>query len=270
VRSTSRGDDEEETAMGFSAGQKSERVLRFLRGLSRPRVSAALAAAHGFSQAHWDEGWELLRAATGRRLTRALPVADSGAAAIVDELDAWENRWFPLAQATLRRHHPAVAHKVFLNLSQTSGIQVVITVSTFVERIRALAAGDADSQAALALLKGRGLTDSVLAQAEGMLKELRTVQPTTQPIDIEEAAHAAHRRHAQEALWAWYREWSTIARNVIRDGNMLRMLGFLTPNGRGDDDDVPGVDDTTVPELPPTRTPKQLPAAGPPLTRGGD
>jgi hypothetical protein len=34
------------------------------------------------------------------------------------------------------------------------------------------------------------------------------------------------RRAADEALWAWYVEWSKISRAAIRDARMLRVLGF--------------------------------------------
>ena len=53
---------------------------------------------------------------------------------VIEELDAWENRWFPVAEATLRRRKPEIADKVFLNLAQTSGIEVAVSVSTQHER----------------------------------------------------------------------------------------------------------------------------------------
>ena len=48
-----------------------ERVSRFLRGLSRPRVANALRP-FGFSQTDWDEGWQLLRDASGTAQLAAL------------------------------------------------------------------------------------------------------------------------------------------------------------------------------------------------------
>ena len=113
--------------MALTIGQKSERVLRFLRGLSHPRVASALAA-HGFSQADWDEGWQLLQTASGRWLLREQPTRAPDPT-VIEELDAWENRWFPVAEATLRRRKPEVADKIFLNLAQTSGIEVAVSVA---------------------------------------------------------------------------------------------------------------------------------------------
>jgi hypothetical protein len=33
-------------------------------------------------------------------------------------------------------------------------------------------------------------------------------------------------------MWAWYLEWSTIARQVITDRKLLRSMGFLRKDGR--------------------------------------
>jgi hypothetical protein len=227
--------------MALTIGQKSERVLRFLRGLPLPRVASALAA-HGFTQADWDEGWRLLQAATGEWLLRE-PLARPEDPTVIDELDAWENRWFPVAEATLRRRLPAVADRVFLNLTQTSGVEVTVSVSTFVERVRQLAKdGDSAGQEARTILNGRGLTDGVLAQAEALLKRFGLVQ-FSPPAPAAPGADPARRQAAEDALWGWYREWGTIARNSVQDGNLLRALGFLTPTGGKDDD---GGDETEI------------------------
>jgi hypothetical protein len=240
--------------MPLTIGQKSERVLRFLRGLSQPRVATTLAA-HGFSQADWDEGWQLLQAATGRWLLReqAGKMADP---TVIEELDTWENRWFPVAEATLRRRKPEVADKVFLNLTQTSGVEVAVSVSTFVQRLRQLEKdGGAAGPEALAILKTRGLTDDVLKEAELLLKKFGNVSfapPTT--LDPEE--EQALRLKAEDELWAWYLEWSTIARNTITNGNLLRQLGFLSgPSGKEPDDaDLPLPATTTQLATQPTPT----------------
>jgi len=42
---------------------------------------------------------------------------------------------------------------------------------------------------------------------------------------------------AERELWAWYLEWSTIARNAIKQRSLLKKLGFLQDNGRGAGDD---------------------------------
>ncbi len=53
----------------LTLGQKSERVLRFLRGLSEPRVAAALMP-FGFSPGFWDHRRTRRRKERRRRLER--------------------------------------------------------------------------------------------------------------------------------------------------------------------------------------------------------
>jgi len=47
----------------------------------------------------------------------------------LEQLDDWENKWFVLAEVTLRRHHSDVADAVFLNLSRTSGPELTVSVA---------------------------------------------------------------------------------------------------------------------------------------------
>jgi hypothetical protein len=227
--------------MALTMGQKSDRVVRFMRGLARPGVANALAA-HGFTQADWDEGWRLLQTSVGEWLGRPQPVKPADPM-VIQQLDAWENRWFPIAQATLRRRKPAVADELFLNLSQTTGVGVIITVSTFIQRVRRLETDGPDGQEAVALLRARGLTDDVLADADALLKRFRNLKLDAAVVPEPEAV-VARREQAEKALWSWYREWSTIARNAVHDGNLLRALGFGTTGGDTGGEDEPGGDDT--------------------------
>jgi hypothetical protein len=238
--------------MRLSNSQKSERVVRFLRNATRPEVAQALAA-HGFSQADWEEGWQKLQAAAGRWLPPGPDAA--GHPSIIPELDAWENRWFPVAEAALRHRHPAVADKVFLNLGQASGLAVVITVSTFVQRLRALEQ-EATASEALALLRKRGLTEQVLGHAETLLDGLGDVAPSSLIADAY-AAELARREPAEAALWAWYLEWAKIARNTIHDRNLLRVLGVVRPSAKSDP--LPETD-----EDPPLDPPLPAPASSVP------
>jgi hypothetical protein len=213
--------------MGFTIGQKTCRMVRFLRGLAQPGVVDALKA-YGFTGADRDEGWRLLRSSTGEWMTRSRPTPTRAAdPTIIQQLDAWENRWFPIARVTLRRRKPAVADRVFLNLSQTSGIGVILTVGAFIRRVRQLETDGPDGQEALAILRSRGLTDDVLARAETLLKSLCDVEQDAAMVR-DPQADAARRKQAEDGMWSWYREWSTIARKAVDDGNSLRALGLGT------------------------------------------
>lgn len=201
-------------------GEKVNRVIAFLYGLRQQKAAAALTA-HGFSQKDLDEGWQLVRGVVGTRLAEPVVVADPKDA---EQLDAWENSWFPIADATLSRHFPQVREKLFLNISQVEGNEVVVSVGTFVGRLKALSGGTKDERAAYELLVKRGLTSEVVGIAAGLLKRITQLE-TPPPVDLEEERRQLEA--AERALWDWYLEWSAIARAAIKDRRLLMGLGFL-------------------------------------------
>ena len=149
--------------MAMRLGEKAERVLKLLLGLRNPRVASALASC-GFTDADLQEGWSLLQAVGGTKLA-ILPLGARDKNTI-EKLDLWENRWFPIASASLARRHPAVHARLFLNLSQTEGPEVAISVQTFLNRYDAMSRGEepygAEGEKAKALLTTRGLTAQVV------------------------------------------------------------------------------------------------------------
>jgi hypothetical protein len=163
---------------------------------------------------------------------------------VLVELDQWENTWFPITDATLRRRYPAIAERLFLNLSQTEGAGVILTVGTLIERIDALAkATDQDSIDAMAILVRRGLTEQVLEQARALLRSVGQIDPVT-PVDLDAQRQDIER--AETELWNWYLEWSQIARTTITERPLLRALGFLTPTRTPGGNDEPVDDEPAV------------------------
>jgi hypothetical protein len=224
----------------LTIGQKAERVLTLLLALRIPRIAAALKQ-HGFTNDDLDEGWTLLRALTRSQLDEPAEAAavDSDA---VRALDAWENQWFVIAAATLKRRAPTVYEKLFRNLSQTDGRQVVVSVGTFLERWDNLnkpvqdGSLGAEGEDAKNLLAGRGLNNQVIDEAKALIKEVTQIQGPLP--DLEQIAAADTDFEKAEAnLWAWYLEWSTIARSAIKQRSLLLKLGFLRGNAKDDDDD---------------------------------
>jgi hypothetical protein len=212
----------------LTAGQKTHRMLAFLMGLGNREVARALQR-YGFGQAALDEGWTLLRQTAAVQLDappRQLTRED------VERLDAWENQWFPIAGAVLQRHHREVHAAVFHNLRQTRGNEVVLSVSTFVTRIDALA-GSGNGEA-LATLARHGLTEEVLGEARDLLGGVMR-PPSVEPSGAEDDELAAAAA-AQEAMWAYYLLWSAIARSTISDRRLLRKLGFLRKQRDGEED----------------------------------
>ncbi|MGK3992323.1 hypothetical protein [Sorangium sp. So ce1024] len=212
----------------LTIGQKAERVLHLLMGLRKNKVAAALVA-HGFSDDDLAEGWRLLQ-----RLTRTrLGIVASGVTAdanLITEIDEWENTWFPIAAATLKRRHPDVHAWMFRNLTQTDGPAVVVSVGTFVERWDQLAkpadkgGPEGNGGEAKKLLAKRGLTKDVIDEARQLLERAGKVESTADrpaaPADDEDF------EQAEADLWAWYLEWSVIVQTAIKDRKILRELGF--------------------------------------------
>jgi len=159
-------------------------------GLRRPRVAGALHN-HGFTQETIDEGWALLRALVGEKLAAPAPAARPDPA-LLERLDDWENKWFVIADATLRRHQPEVADAVLLYLSPTSGPELARSVATFLDRVAALeSATDCEQQAhALLLRRGptpRGTTPAIIARAQEYVDATGAVSSEAPPV-IDEAA----------------------------------------------------------------------------------
>jgi len=122
--------------MKVTKRQKAVRMLEFLMGLGNRRVQAALAA-FGLTQQHVRQGHQLLQAATQATLApQKAPRSKT-----TKRLDQFENLWFPIVRATLATHFPHVGEWLFHNLAQTDGLDVVVSVGTFVRRLDALASG---------------------------------------------------------------------------------------------------------------------------------
>ena len=67
----------------------------------------------------------------------------------------------------------------------------------------------------------------MIDRAKTLLGQVKEIESMPEPMDIEQ--HRAETAEAEAAMWAWYLEWSQIARSVINDRGLLRQLGFLRP-----------------------------------------
>lgn len=196
--------------------QRLQRVVDFCTGLHHPDVRRALAA-RGFTPAEADAGFRLLRAAI-----ESFHSADGAPPAPPDTLmllDAWENRWLPITRAALTRHYPELAKSIFVNIRQTSGPGLVVSLPALLSRISALETGNAKQRRARELLVRRGLTEQVLNEVKALLSELTRLPAT----DI---AAPRLRQPTLQALWSWYLDWSQTARATIADAKLRRVLGF--------------------------------------------
>ena len=238
----------------MTIGQKALRVVVFLLGLRHRQIAAALSR-HGLTEEELAHGWTLVSTLTTGRLGST----QSENAALLAQLDEWENKWFPIVHAVLSTRHPAVRESVFRNLKQTSGPEVVVSVSTLLERFEQMArpVGEGglgeEGRSARDLLVRRGLDAAAVAEARQLLDKLASIAaPETEPDDTWEAADAA----AERALWDWYLEWGGIARAVISDRKLLKALGYLKSQSGEVTEDPEAVDHeedgTDVPPASPT------------------
>jgi hypothetical protein len=239
----------------LTVGQKTRRMLVFLMGLGNREIARALQG-YGFDQAIMDEGWTLLRQTAAMQLDG--PPSRQLTREEVERLDGWENRWFPIAGAVLRRHHPEEHTTVFHNLRQTHGNEVVLSVGTLLARLDALPGGQASP--VRATLARHGLTEQVLEEARGMLGGV-TQSPPAEPPGAEDDEPVVDPA-AEAAMWSYYLQWSAIARSAISDRRLLRRLGFLRKQRAGEEE-APG-DETPVDGIPVDEPP---PAAGAATTR---
>ena len=216
--------------------QKADASFQLLMGLRLPRI-AELLAPHGFSEATRAEGVRLVEAFLSSRADEILVAPRPNRDAVAQ---AFEKQWYPIARSSLERTYPAVGTQLLGNLRRAKDRQMAfLGVTIFGERYVALAQGRspksatvsaavlAEVPAAFALLSERGLTADVVAD---MLRFMQDSMGLTD--DQITAYHSQQRALSQEqaaldALWAWYLEWSAVARTVIKNRTHLRALGFL-------------------------------------------
>lgn len=208
---------------------KVRRLLEFLLGLRDDRVLAALAE-RGFSDADRAKGWDLLRALG---MTQCVLPPTSMTNSALDPLDAWRHEWLRLVHVSLAHGFAEADAKLFRRIDKATLASPEV-VSVFLSRFEKLErSNDATTQAALAKLRERGFTAARRDEARQMLREFLQFNPPEIP---DPEVRRAAIRQAEAALWAYYVEWSQIARTVIKDVRLLELLGFR--EGRGDDEEA--------------------------------
>jgi hypothetical protein len=217
--------------MALKWNEKIERVTRFLISFSDRRVMSKMRLS-GFSPDELARGWALAQQAASPWLEASAKQPDTHEIRdALAHLDDWENRHFPVIEATLRHRYPSVHREVIGKLSQTSGPALLITIPKLLDNLTALgAAQDSSHREARQLLATRGISDEVIAQAAGWVKKASAADLSTAPVSDEELERRRSERDQQvEVMWNWYTEWSAIARARIDNKNLLRQMGFGRP-----------------------------------------
>lgn len=213
------------------------RAIRMLRPLGTNLAIRAILAARGYTDDDHREGWRLLHEAAGFSTRSAEPGAaliaplDESVRSAIVQVDALDEPLLRILRASLTRRFPAQATFVLKDLEATTGTGAVVVVSKILDRLDALANDPkradtrADDHKALALVGQRGYSPARLTEIRALVTQAQSsptapTPPTTDPVD-----HGA-RVDALAALHAWWKEWSEIARAVIRRRDYLILLGL--------------------------------------------
>ncbi|HEX2569693.1 MAG TPA: hypothetical protein VH877_09055 [Polyangia bacterium] len=246
----------EETLPGVAAKDRRflERVGRFLVYVHVPDLLGRAASA-GYTTEEHSEGWRLYYLAGGanvpldqllanERFTVAKRIANGGATQVIEELDRFENIWFPRTRAIIRRMVPAAEREAFAgaffrNLDQQPlGPAVIGSVSTFLERVQGLEQSQDPAAARVrAALTQRGLDAATVETMQGLIAQVQMGPgsvPAGNAADIPQVR--AQQVQALGALHDWYNDWGTTLRTVFTRRELIR-LGLVQVRAAADDEE---------------------------------
>ena len=209
-------------------GTKAAKTANLLVGLRKASVAQQLRP-FGLTALTLDFGWKLFADVTDLRWEKVLS-KPTRRADVVTEADAFEDEWVPVIKIVLQAHYPQIADKLFAELVRTEGKAAAISVHVLLERLEAMKTGESpfgeEGKNAYEYLQTRGLSDDIVSGAKNGISRLKSVQEEKVVVFDEVAL-----QKAEAAMWSFYLEWSAIARHVIKDGNILRELGFKKRTG---------------------------------------
>jgi hypothetical protein len=207
------------------------RALEFLRGVGASPEILRLLSKAGYTKKVHEEGLQLLTSIVS--LPREKGAFHSVSAiyeAAVKEVTTWQKKDLRRIKATVTRFHPAEAEYLFSNLDFSPGVDAVLMVSIFLDRLASLA-NDPDRKATrkadhavLETIKERGVTDPEIKHLRGLVKEAQT----TPVPDVVAPAETDARVEALRALRAWYTDWAETARTVLTRRDHLIRVGLAT------------------------------------------
>lgn len=250
------------------------RVTRFLVTVQSP-IYVRRARREGYTAVEHSHGWRLWQSAVGadRPLDHWFaeheaesPLAGGEQLRLLQEIDTFENTWFPRTRAIIRRMVPRDARDEFAagffkNLEQQPlGPGVVGSVSTFLARIEDLSkSASPHAKKVRATLAARGLTEDKAADVRKLLDKASHLTGDIPPLKTDAAAiHKAQAAQfeALADLRDWLNDWGTALRSVLNVQEQIK-LG-LTRVKRGgtvvdtvdevDDEEADTNDDAAVPD----------------------
>ncbi len=243
------------------------RVLRFLLIVQNPTFSRR-ARREGYTDAEHRTGLELWQQASG--ITRSIDdhfaheqreSSDMRGEElrILQEIDDFENKWFPRTRAIIRRVVPTDRRETFeqaffADLSQQPlGPQVVGSVTALLARVEGLeTSGQPEAKAVRSTLAARGLTAGKIKAIRALMAELGDLKTPELVVDPEALRKADEaQQEGLEQLHAWFNDWAITLRSVL-SAREQRRLGLTVPHASGggstgDDDASDGEGDGGTP-----------------------
>lgn len=214
------------------------RAIRLLKTLGTNLQIRAVLAARGYTHDDHREGWNLLHTAAGFDAHAAAPGAalaqqlDETVRSAITELDATDEPLLRILRASLGRRFPAQSAFVLDGVEAVQGAGAVLVVATLLDRLDALATDPArkksraDDRKALDLVDQRGYGPERLKALRALVKKAQSSPEALPPATPAAASDDPARTAALVALHAWWKEWSEIARAVIRRRDHLIALGL--------------------------------------------
>jgi hypothetical protein len=210
---------------------------------------AGRAKLHGYTDEEHELGKSLHAKASGRDRPLSHWIAEEKHAGqpvqftaeqmrLLQEIDAFENTWFPRIRGILQRAIPeeslaAFVGAFFKDLSQQPlGPGVLDSVSALLDRFESLAKSqEPGAKEAFALGTRRGLTKGKIAQVRLLIEMARKGMPDALPKATISAAELAKAKEEQLAavrmLRRWYNDWAATFRTVFGPRVLIR-LGLAT------------------------------------------
>jgi hypothetical protein len=212
------------------------KVIKFLNAYGTNRTIRNVLIQQGFTATEQQRGWTLLKAASGGESTSDSPptpeeleVRNAGVT-----IDQWDEPNFAKIKAILAYDFPDTTAYLFRGgLVAKQGPEALLSVGTLCERIHELEQASAPErankravdQAALEKLAKRGYTK----QEWERLRTLVATASKSLPAIEEETNSSEEESNFQKAmleLYAWWKEWSTIARSAVKKKSQLISLGL--------------------------------------------
>jgi hypothetical protein len=237
------------------------RALKFLVNI-KAQPYATRARREGYTPAEHREGWRLLKLASGEERPLEHLFVETFSSGVTEgaerirllqEVDDFENKWFPRTHFIIRRVVPrdrraAFEAAFFKNLDQQPlGPGVIVSVGTFLSRLDGLSqSNDADAKKVRETLVARGLTKEKIKHVREQLEQLEVGSRAEKPVQVSAAelkrAHDAQ-REGIEGLRDWFNDWATTLRQVFNTRDQIKLGLTVVKRSAGRDDEDEAVEE---------------------------